>query len=67
MSLNLGARFEQAIIAAAGLQGLNLDPGSLQIGPVNDPLTTVRFTLVVEVPGSVVREAIAEAIKPEEV
>lgn len=67
MSLDLGAGFEQAIIAAAALQHLNLDPGSLQIGPVNDPVTTVRFTLVVEVPGDVVREAIAQAIHPEEV
>lgn len=66
MSVNLGAGFEQAIIAAAGLQGLNLDPGSIRIGPVNDPMTTVRFTLVVDVPGEVVREAIAQAIQPQE-
>lgn len=66
MSVNLGAEFEQAIIAAAGLQDLNLDPGSIRIGPVNDPMTTVRFTLVVDVPGEVVREAIAQAIQPQE-
>jgi len=66
MTLNLGAGFEQAIIAAAGLQDLNLDPGSMLIGPVNDPITTVRFTLVVEVPGDVVREAIADAIGTQE-
>ena len=66
MTLNLGAKFEEAIVAAAGLQDLNLDPGSMLIGPVNDPITTVRFTLVVEVPGETVREAIAQAIQTQE-
>lgn len=66
MTVNLGADFENAIIAAAGLQSLNLDPGSLRLGPVNDPMTTVRFTLVIEMPGDVVREAIAQAIQPQE-
>lgn len=62
-SLNLGDNFEQAIIAAAGLESLNLDPGSMQIGLLNDPVTTVRFTLVVEVPYGAVRSAIAAVIE----
>ncbi|MEV4735566.1 MULTISPECIES: hypothetical protein [unclassified Microbacterium] len=61
-ALNLGSDFEQAIIAAAGLEGLNLDPGSMEIGLLNDPVTTVRFTLVVDVPHEAVRAAIAAAI-----
>lgn len=65
MSVNLGPDFEQAIISAAGLEGLNIDPGSMRIGLVNAPVTTVRFTLVVDMPGDVVREAIAEAVQPE--
>lgn len=61
-SLNLGDEFEQAIIATAGLEGMNLDPGSMQIGLLNDPVTTVRFTLVVDVPYEAVRSAIAASI-----
>jgi hypothetical protein len=67
MTLNLGAPFENEIIAAAGLQALNLDPGSMRIGPLNDPVTTARFTLVVDVPVDVVKGAIAAAIESEEV
>ncbi|KQQ65085.1 hypothetical protein [Microbacterium sp. Leaf320] len=62
-ALNLGDEFEQAIISAAGLEGLNLDPGSMEIGLLNDPTTTVRFTLVVDVPYEAVRAAIADAIE----
>ena len=62
-ALNLGAEFEQSIIAAAGLEGVNLDPGSMEIGLLNEPLTTVRFTIVVDVPGDAVRAAIAAAIE----
>lgn len=62
-SLNLGDSFEQAIVTAAGLDGLNLDPGSMQIGLLNEPVTTVRFTLVVDVPYEAVRTAIADAIE----
>lgn len=62
MAIDLGTGVEQAIIAAAGIQALNLDPGSMQIILVNDPVTTVRFTLVVEVPSDAVRAAIATAV-----
>ena len=62
MSTNLGEQFEQSIIAAAGLEGLNIDPGSMRIDLLNSPITTVRFTLVVDVPGDVVREAIASEL-----
>lgn len=60
--LTLGSDFEQAIIQAVGLQDLNLDPGSMVIDLVNDPVTTVRFTLVVDVPVEAVKAAIADAI-----
>ena len=55
--LVLGTAFEQAIIAAAGLEGLNLEPGSLRVDTITEPETTVRFTLVLQVPGSVVKQA----------
>ena len=55
--LVLGPEFEQAIIAAAEVQGLNLEPGSLRIDTITLPDTTVRFTLVLQVPGSVVKQA----------
>ena len=62
MQLDLGPGFEQAMIVAAGVEGLNIDPASMRIGPVNHPDTTVRFTLVVTVPGEVVEAAIQDAI-----
>lgn len=62
MTLNLGPSFEESIIAAAGLEGLNIDPGSMRIDLINHPDTTVRFTLVASVPGSVVEAAIGDAI-----
>lgn len=62
MAVVLGAGFEQAVIAAAGLQGLNLDPGSMRIDQVDEPVVTVRFTLVVQVPAEQVRAAIVEAV-----
>lgn len=62
MAINLGDEFEQAIIQAAGLEGLNLDPGSMEIGLLYDPVTTVRFTVVVDVPYDAVRAAIAATI-----
>lgn len=62
MAIDLGTSVEQAIIAAAGIQNLNLDPGSMQITLVNDPITTVRFTIVVDVPTAQVRAAIASAV-----
>ena len=60
--LVLGPEFEQAIIVAAGVQGLNLEPGSLRVDTVTEPETTVRFTLVLQVPGSVVRQAAAAVL-----
>lgn len=62
MLLNLGPNFEQTIITAAGLDGLNIDPGSMRIDLINHPSTTVRFTLVASVPGSVVEAAIGDTI-----
>lgn len=62
MSVSLGEQFEKTIIAAAGVGGLNIDPGSMRIDLVNAPVTTVRFTIVVDVPGEVVRAAIADAV-----
>ena len=62
MLLNLGPYFEQTIIDAAGLAGLNIDPGSMRIDLINQPDTTVRFTLVATVPGSVVEAAIRDTI-----
>lgn len=62
-ALNLGDEFERKIIEAADLQDLNLDPGSMKIGLLYDPITTVRFTLVVDVPYEAVRAAIAAAIE----
>lgn len=62
MAIDLGTGVEQAIIAAAGIGSLNLDPGSMQIAVVEDPTTTVRFTLVVDVPSDTVRQAIAAAV-----
>jgi len=61
--VNLGDDFERAIIEAAGLEDLNLDPGSMRVGLLNDPMTTVRFTLVVDVPFEAVRAAMAAAIE----
>lgn len=62
MAIELGSSVEQAIITAAGIGNLNLDPGSMVIALVEDPLTTVRFTLVVDVPSDTVRAAIAAAV-----
>jgi hypothetical protein len=62
MSVELGTSVEQAIIASAGIGQLNLDPGSMQIDLIGDPMTTVRFTLVVAVPSDAVRSAIAAAV-----
>lgn len=62
MAVEFGPQFEQAIIAAAGLEDLNLDPGSMRIDLVNDPVTTVRFTVVADVPVEAVRAALAATI-----
>jgi len=62
MAIDLGTSVEQAIISAAGISNLNLDPGSMQIALVQDPTTTVRFTLVVDVPTDTVRAAITAAV-----
>lgn len=57
--LSLGAGFEAAIIAAAGVEHLNIEPGSLRIDTVTEPETTVRVTLVLSVPGVSVKQAAA--------
>lgn len=64
MGIDLGTGVEQAVITAAGIQDLNIDPGSMQVSALGDPVTTVRFTLVVEVPSDAVRAAITAAITP---
>lgn len=61
-ALSLGPEFEEAIIAAAGIGHLNLDPGSMRIDLINVPETTVRFTLVVTVPGEAVKAAVEAAV-----
>lgn len=63
MAVEFGPEFETAIIAAAGLQELNIDPGSMRIDLLNDPVTTVRFTIVVDVAVAAVRAALADAIE----
>lgn len=60
--LVLGADFERAIAEAAGVGELNLEPGSLRVDTVTDPVTTVRFTLVLQVPSVVVRQAAVAAL-----
>jgi hypothetical protein len=64
LAVEFGPEFEEAIIAAAGLQELNIDPGSMRIDLLNAPVTTVRFTLVVDVPVEAVTAALTEAIEP---
>lgn len=61
--LSLGPMFEQAIIAAAGVEGLNVEPGSLRIDTVTEPDTTVRVTLVLTVPGVAVKQAAVAALE----
>lgn len=62
MAIDLGTSVEQAIITAAGISDLNLDPGSMQVVLGTDPTTTVRFTLVVSVATDQVKAAIAAAV-----
>lgn len=47
--INLGPEFEAAVLAAAGLQGLNVEPGSVRIDTLASPVTTVRFTVTAAV------------------
>jgi len=63
VAVEFGPQFEEAIIAIAGLQGLNIDPGSMRIDLLHDPVTTVRFTVVADVPVAAVRAALNEAIQ----
>lgn len=60
--LSLGAEFERAVLAAAGLGELSMEPGSLQIDTVHEPMTTVRFMVVASVPGAAVLEAARVAL-----
>lgn len=52
MAVNLGAAFEQELLALAGLAPGSIDPGSSQIDLVNPDggPTTVRATIVATVP-----------------
>lgn len=54
MSVVLGAAFEQAVVEAAGLSGLLVEPGSLRIDELSAPDVTVRVTVVGSVPKSVI-------------
>jgi hypothetical protein len=53
----MGAGFEAAIVDAAGLSSLNVEPGSLRIDELSAPNVTVRVTVI----GSVAREVVAAA------
>jgi hypothetical protein len=61
--LYLGSEFEKAMIAAANMNAANVDPGSMRIDHLGDPTTTVRFTVVREVPLNAVKQAIRDAIQ----
>ncbi|MFF2274217.1 hypothetical protein ACFVTX_18225 [Agromyces sp. NPDC058136] len=64
--LSFGPEFEQVIAEAAGLKELSVEPGSLEIELVNAPMTTVRFTVLVDLPVEAVRAAISDALSLKE-
>jgi hypothetical protein len=54
LSTALGSAFELGVIQAAGLQVLNIEPGSLRIRDLESPNVTVRLTLIATVPRTVI-------------
>jgi hypothetical protein len=62
MTVSLGRTFEQHITTAAGLDKLNVEPGSLRIDELNADQITIRVTVVGTVDGVTVRQLINESL-----
>jgi hypothetical protein len=60
VSTVLGPAFEQGVLVAAGLDGLNVEPGSLRIDELGAENVTVRVTVIGTVPKSVVDGLVLE-------
>ena len=59
MAVTLGNDFDQAVLAAAGVDPTAAQPGTLQIDALpNDGDVTVRYTAIATAPAAVIRELI---------
>lgn len=62
MTMNLGPRFESAMIAAANLENANIEPGTIRIDEMNAEMVTVRFTVIRAVKRTTVLQLAKEAL-----